>query len=63
MNILNGLIQCMAVYEFSIGVPDHLSLEEAIEHAKNHIDEIPLGKLEYVCGSDEIDEDRCKILK
>ena len=32
-------------------------LEEAIEYAKEHIHEIPTGKLEYISDSDEIDDE------
>ena len=60
MRRLNGLVQCVAVYPFSIEVPSHLTLPEAIEYAKEQIDEIPVGILEYVCGNDEIDEERCE---
>ena len=49
----------MAVYNSSIKVPDYLSFEEAIKYAKEHIDEIPCGELEYISGSDELDEDNC----
>lgn len=34
-------------------------LEEAIEYAKEHIHEIPTGKLEYISDSDEIDDENC----
>ena len=59
MKKLNVTIQCMAVYNSSIEVPDNMTLEEAIEYAKKHINEIPLGELEYVSGSDELDEENC----
>ncbi len=56
---LNVTVQCMAYYKSSIKVPDGLSLEEAIAYARDHIDEIPLGDLEYVSDSDELDEENC----
>ena len=57
MKTLNVTVNCVAVYNSSIEVPDNMSLEEAIEYAKNHIDDIPLGELEYVKESDTLDED------
>ena len=54
-------VQCLAVYNSSIDVPDGLSFEDALRYAKEHIDEIPLGALEYVSGSDELDEENCDL--
>ena len=48
MRKLNVTIECLAIYNSSIMVPSELTFEEAIEYAKKHIDEIPLGTLEYV---------------
>ena len=59
MKTLNVTIQCMAVYNSSIEVPEEMTLEEAIEYAKNHLNEIPLEELEYVNDSDILDEDNC----
>lgn len=59
MKVLNVTVQCMAVYNSSILVPDDLTLEEAIAYAKEHIDEIPCGELDYISDSDEIDEENC----
>lgn len=59
MKTLNVTVQCMAVYNSSIEVPDDMSLEEAIKYAKNHLDEIPLGELKYVPDSDALDEENC----
>lgn len=59
MKTLNVTIQCMAVYNSSIEVPEEMTLEEAIEYAKNHLNEIPLEELEYVDDSDVLDEDNC----
>ena len=50
---------CMAWYNSEIDVPDGMTREEAIEYAKQHIDEIPVGELEYISDSDEIDEENC----
>ncbi len=59
MKTLNVTVQCMAIYNSSIEVPDDMTFEEAIEYAKNHLNEIPLGELEYVDDSDELDEENC----
>lgn len=52
-------INCKSVYNSSIDVPDDMTLEEAIEYARDHLDEAELDVLEYVEGSDELDEDNC----
>ena len=59
MRKLNVTVQCMAVYNSSIMVPRELTFEEAIKYAKEHIDEINLGELEYIPDSDELDEENC----
>ena len=59
MKRLNVTVQCMAVYNSSIEVPDDMTLEEAVEYAKEHLDEIPCGELEYISDSDELDEENC----
>ena len=59
MKRLNVTVECMAVYNSSIEVPEEMTFEEAIEYAKNHLDEIPLGELEYVSDSDTLDEENC----
>lgn len=56
---LNITAQCLAVYNSSIEVPFDMSLEEAVQYAKDHIDEIPIGELEYISDSDQIDEENC----
>ena len=57
---LEVTVQCLAVYNSGIDVPADLSIEEAIWYARENIDEIPLGPLEYVQGSDELDEENCQ---
>lgn len=52
-------ITCEAAYTSSINVPDDMCLEEAIEYAKQHIKEVPLGVLEWIEDSDQIDEENC----
>lgn len=59
MRKLNVTIQCLAIYNSSIMVPSELTFEEAIEYAKKHIAEIPLGTLEYVSESDNLDVENC----
>lgn len=59
MRKLNVTIQCLAMYNSSIMVPSELTFEEAIEYAKKHIAEIPLGTLEYVSESDDLDVENC----
>ena len=59
MKRLNVTVQCMAVYNSSIEVPDDMTIEEAIKYAKEHLNEIPCGELEYIPDSDELDEENC----
>ena len=59
MKRFNVTVQCMAVYCSGIDVPDELSFEEAVEYAKEHINEIPCGELEYISDSDVLDEENC----
>lgn len=56
---LNVTCNCMATYISSIEVPVDMSLEDAIEYAKEHIDRINVTELEYVYGSDSISEESC----
>lgn len=59
MRKLNVTIECLAMYNSSIMVPSELTFEEAIEYAKKHIAEIPLGTLECVSESDNLDVENC----
>ena len=60
MKTLNVTIVCQAVYNSHIDVPDEMTLEEAVEHAKKHLDECDIEtELEYISDSDELDEDNC----
>ena len=34
-----------------------MTIEEAIKYAKEHLNEIPCGELEYISDSDELDEE------
>lgn len=56
---LNVTVECMAVYRSSIEVPSGLTLEEAVRYAKRHLDEIPVGDMEYISDSDVLDEENC----
>jgi len=56
---LNVSCSCMATYNSSIEVPADMSLEDAIEYAKEHIDRISVAELEYVNDSDSINEESC----
>lgn len=56
---LNVTCSCMATYNSSIEVPADMSLEDAIEYAKEHIDRISVAELEYVNDSDSINEESC----
>ncbi len=56
---LNVTVVCFAVYNSGIDVPYEMSLDEAIQYAKNRIDEIPISELEYISDTDEIDEENC----
>lgn len=57
---LNVRIWCQASYDGEIEVPRSMTLEEAIEYAKEHIEEIPLGAMDHLAYSDEIDEEGCE---
>ena len=59
MKALEVSVTCMATYNSTIMVPKDLSLEEAIQYAKDHIDLIPAGELNYISDSDQIDEENC----
>ena len=56
---LNVSILCQAYYNSSIEASDNLSREEALDYAREHLSDIPLGDLEYVTDSDQLDEENC----
>lgn len=56
MKKLYVTITAVAIYNSFIDIPDDMTLEEAIKYAKQHMDDIPLGRLEYVGDSDLIEE-------
>ncbi|HUM82623.1 MAG TPA: hypothetical protein PLN48_02470 [Lachnospiraceae bacterium] len=55
----NVTVNCMAAYNSEIDAPADMGIEDAIRYAKEHLDDIPLGEIEYVMDSDELDEDNC----
>ena len=60
MKTLNVTILCQAYYTSHIEVPDELTFEEALEYAKEHMDDISIeSSLEYVPFSDELDVENC----
>lgn len=59
MRTLQVSILCQAYYNNRIRVPVDLSLGKAIKYANDHLDDIPLGHLEYVENSDQLDEENC----
>lgn len=59
MKKLNVTVQCMAIYNSSIEVPDDMNINEAIAYAKKNINKIPTGELEYISDSDFLDEENC----
>lgn len=60
MKKLNVTGQFLSVGMSSIMVPDNLTIEEAIEYAKEHISDIPVPtQSDCVPDSDQIDEENC----
>lgn len=57
----NVLIACQAYYSSKIELPRDFSgsYEEAIVYANEHLDEAPLGDLEYISESDVLDKNNC----
>ena len=56
---LNLTCICQCWYNSSIEVPADLSFKEAIDYARERLNEVPLGELEYIDNSDELDEENC----
>ena len=62
MKTLRVGVFCSAYYTTSIEVPADMDLDEAIDYAEDHLDELPIeGDLEYVEGSDDIDRENCEL--
>lgn len=61
---LNLTITCQAIYQSHIMVPNDMSFEEAIEYAKQHLNECNIETpLEYIRDSDELDEENCDFVE
>ena len=60
MKTLNVVVLCEAWFQSEIQVPDDMTLDEAIDYAKDHIDEIKRGDLTYVPFSGELSEEECE---
>lgn len=61
MKRLDITVNCMAVYNSFIDVPDNMDIDEAIKYAKEHLSDVPiLEGLEWVPGSDVLDEENCE---
>ena len=58
---LNVTVYCKAVYNSGIEVPDNMSLEDAIQYARENLDKIPVGVMEYIANSDVLDEENCDL--
>lgn len=55
-------IICNAYYDGKLLLPEHIkTFPEAVAYAKEHLDEIPVGTLEYISDSDVLDEDNCEL--
>lgn len=60
MKKFNVTVVCQAWYKSTIEVPDNMTREEAMEYAREHIDEIPIiDGLNYISDSDSLDEENC----
>lgn len=58
--ILNVTYQYSMIGTVSIEVPENMSIEEAIEYAKENIESLPLPQNgDYLDGSSIIDEENC----
>ena len=57
---LNLSIDCRAYYNSHIEVPTDLTLNEAIEYARQRLDEVPIrGCVKYIPGYDALDVNNC----
>lgn len=55
----NVSVICRCSYTASIPIPGNLTREQAIEFIKKELADVPLGELEYIPESDELDEENC----
>lgn len=62
MKYLDCTIICLASYNGRLPLPKEIStLDEAIVYAKERLNEIPMGEMEYIPDSDQLDEENCFI--
>ena len=56
-------ILCNAYYHGELLLPEAIkTFPEALEYAKEHLDEIPLGEMNYIENSDVLDEENCELV-
>lgn len=61
MKRLDITVNCMAVYNSFIDVPDDMDIDEAIKYAKEHLSDVLIPEsLELVPDSDVLDEENCE---
>lgn len=64
MKYLDGTVICLASYHGRLPLPEDVhTLAEGVAYAKKHLDEIPLGELEYIMDSDGLDEENCCLVE
>lgn len=64
MKILACTVFCSAFYRSSLPLPKEIKgVTEALQYAEAHLNDIPLGTLEYISDSDELSDINCKILE
>lgn len=56
MKEFNATIICTCYYNSSIEVPDNMNNREAMEYAKQHLEDFSIGNLEWI-GDVELDEE------
>lgn len=62
MKYLDCTIICLASYNGRLPLPKEIStLDEAIVYAKERLNEISMGEMEYILDSDQLDEENCFI--
>lgn len=60
---LSCSILCNAYYHGELLLPEAIkTFPEALEYAKDHLDEIPLGEMNYIENSDVLDQENCELV-
>ncbi len=60
---LSCSILCNAYYHGELLLPGAIkTFPEALEYAKDHLDEIPLGEMNYIENSDVLDQENCELV-